>query len=111
MKAVWRTVRIVACVLIAAGLVLAFAGFALSGFNPRVFSAAIDRGTVTLGGTVVDDTDALPVISAIAEMGRIEYGASSSGDAAEPEAPEAPESPEAPEAPEAPESPEASRSS
>lgn len=105
MKAVWRTVRIVACALVVAGLVLAFAGFALSGFDGRVFSATIDRGTVTLGGTVVDDTDALPVISAIAEMGRIEYGASD--DEGVGEGPQAPEAPEAPEEPEGPESPKA----
>ncbi|MDO5043138.1 MAG: hypothetical protein Q4D92_06465 [Slackia sp.] len=75
MKAIWKTV---ACALIGVGLVLAFAGFALSGFDARVFSTTIDRGTVTLGGTVIDDPDALPGISTIAEMGRIEYGASSS---------------------------------
>ncbi|MBS6940843.1 MAG: hypothetical protein KH142_05075 [Slackia piriformis] len=82
MKAIWKTVRIVACFLIGAGLVLSIAGFALAGFDGRVFSATIDRGTVTLGGTVVDDPSMLPIVSTIAEMGSIEYGVSAGDEGA-----------------------------
>ena len=80
MKSTWKTVRYVACALMAVGIVSALAGFSLAGFDPRVFSATIDRGTVTLGGTQVDDPDDLPLIAWIAEMGRIEYGTESEGD-------------------------------
>lgn len=83
MEAVWKTVRIVACVLAGVGVALACAGFVLSGFDARVFSATIDRGMVTLGGTVIDDPGALPGISTLAEMGRVEYGGSAGEEIAE----------------------------
>ena len=77
MKEIWKTSRRVACVLAWLGIVLSLAGFALSGFDPRVFSATVDRGTVSLGGTVVENPENLPFISTLAEMGSVEYGVSS----------------------------------
>lgn len=82
MKTIWKTVRIVACALIGVGLVFSIAGFALAGFDGRVFSATIDRGTVTLGGTVVDDPSMLPIVSTMAEIGSIEYGVSAGDESA-----------------------------
>ena len=55
MKEIWKTSRRVACVLAGLGIVLSLAGFALSGFDPRVFSAKVDRGTVSFGGTIVEN--------------------------------------------------------
>lgn len=76
MKAIWKTARYVACALVGVGVVLSLAGFALSGFDPRVFSATVDRGTVSFGGTVVENPENLPFISTLAEMGSVEYGVS-----------------------------------
>lgn len=76
MKAIWKTARYVACALMGLGIVLSLAGFALSGFDSRIFSASIDRGTVVFGGVVVENPDNLPLISTLAEMGRVEYGVS-----------------------------------
>lgn len=76
MKAIWKIARYVACALMGIGVVLSLAGFVLSGFDPRVFSASVDRGTVVFGGVVVENPDDLPLISTLAEMGRVEYGAS-----------------------------------
>lgn len=76
MKAIWKTARYVACALMGLGVVLSLAGFALSGFDSRIFSASIDRGTVVFGGVVVENPDNLPLISTLAEMGRVEYGVS-----------------------------------
>lgn len=77
MKEIWKTSRRVACVLAGLGIVLSLAGFALSGFDPRVFSAKVDRGTVSFGGTIVENSENLPFISTLAEMGSVEYGVSS----------------------------------
>ena len=74
MKEIWKTSRRVACVLAGLGIVLFLAGFALSGFDPRVFSAKVDRGTVSFGGTIVENPENLPFISTLAEMGSVEYG-------------------------------------
>lgn len=76
MKAIWKTARYVACALMGLGIVLSLAGFALSGFDSRIFSVSIDRGTVVFGGVVVENPDKLPLISTLAEMGRVEYGVS-----------------------------------
>ena len=76
MKEIWKTSRRVACVLAGLGIVLSLAGFALSGFDPRVFSAKVDRGTVSFGGTIVENLENLPFISTLAEMGSVEYGVS-----------------------------------
>lgn len=76
MKEIWKTSRRVACVLAGLGIVLSLAGFALSGFDPRVFSAKVDRGTVSFGGTIVENSENLPFISTLAEMGSVEYGVS-----------------------------------
>lgn len=76
MKEIWKTSRRVACVLAGLGIVLSLAGFALSGFDPRVFSAKVDRGTVNFGGTIVENPENLPFISTLAEMGSVEYGVS-----------------------------------
>ena len=76
MKEIWKTSRRVACVLAGLGIVLSLAGFALSGFDPRVFSAKVDRGTVIFGGTIVEYPENLPFISTLAEMGSVEYGVS-----------------------------------
>lgn len=76
MKEIWKTSRRVACVLAGLGIVLSLAGFALSGFDPRVFSAKVDRGTVSFGGTIVENPKNLPFISTLAEMGSVEYGVS-----------------------------------
>lgn len=77
MKEIWKTSRRVACVLVGLGIVLSLAGFALSGFDPRVFSAKVDRGTVSFGGRIVENPENLPFISTLAEMGSVEYGVSS----------------------------------
>lgn len=77
MKEIWKTSRRVACVLAGLGIVLSLAGFALSGFDPRVFSAKVDRGTVSFGGTIAENPENLPFISTLAEMGSVEYGVSS----------------------------------
>lgn len=77
MKEIWKTSRRVACVLAGLGIVLSLAGFALSGFDPRVFSAKVDRGMVSFGGTIVENPENLPFISTLAEMGSVEYGVSS----------------------------------
>ena len=77
MKEIWKTSRRVACVLAGLGIVLSLAGFALSGFDPRVFSAKVDRGPVSFGGTIVENPENLPFISTLAGMGSVEYGVSS----------------------------------
>ena len=41
-----------------------------------MFSAKVDRGTVSFGGTIVENPENLPFISTLAEMGSVEYGVS-----------------------------------
>ena len=76
MKEIWKTSRRVACVLAGLGIVLSLAGFALW-VRPARASATVDRGTVSFGGTVVENPENLPFISTLAEMGSVEYGVSS----------------------------------
>ena len=98
--------------LVAAGIVLVGIGFAVSGFDPTVFTTQIDTrdDTVILGGVEVDDPSGLPLIGQLAKFGEIDTTGIVASDAAEelvaPEAPIAPEKPEAPAAaPEAPVAP------
>ena len=78
MKEIWKTSRRVACVLAGLGIVLSLAGFALSGFDPRVFSAKVDRGTVSFGGTIVENPENLPrSFRRLPRWGSVEYGVSS----------------------------------
>lgn len=69
--------------LVAAGIVLAGIGWALSGFDPAVFGTAIDMrsGSVELGGVKVDDPEGLPFIGCFAEPGGIDIAAPSAPDA------------------------------
>ncbi len=78
MKEIWKTSRRVACVLAGLGIVLSLAGFALSGFDPRVFSAKVDRGTVSFGGTIVENPEKPATVHFDAcRDGSVEYGVSS----------------------------------
>lgn len=70
--------------LIATGIVISFIGFVLSGANPRVFSANIDRGTAVLGGVKATNVEDIPLLASICELGSIEYNVSES-----PEGPDA----------------------
>ncbi len=62
--------------LIAVGVVLAALGFALSGFDPKVFSASYDArtGTLELGGVEVEDVSGLPLLEQLSELGGVEFG-------------------------------------
>ena len=70
--------------LVAAGVVLAGIGFAASGFDPAVFTTQIDMrdDTVILGGVEVGDTEGLPLIGQLAEIGEVD-----TSDVADPAAP------------------------
>lgn len=54
--------------LVALGIVLAAIGFAVSGFDPAVFSTTVDTrdGEIVLGGVEVDDPRDLPFIGHLA---------------------------------------------
>lgn len=89
--------------LAALGIVMMAAGFALGGFDPRVFSMHIDTrtNTIELGGVAVAHPEDIPVLSWFVESGNsIEYGSSDAPDKpAEPDAPANPAAPDAPAAP------------
>ena len=70
--------------LVAAGVVLAGIGFAASGFDPAVFTTQIDArdSTIVLGGVEVGDTEGLPLIGQLAEIGEVD-----TSDVADPAAP------------------------
>ena len=86
----------------ALGIVLAGAGFALSGFDPSVFTSTVDlrADKVVLGGTEVHDYDDLLVAGILDTIGSVDLSV-----AAAPTAPEAPAEPEELAAPEAPTQP------
>lgn len=80
--------------LVALGVVMAGIGWAIAGFDAGVFSTQVDLrgdGTVTLGGTVVDDPTGLPLIEQIAGIGEIDTSSPAASDA--PDAPAAPVAP------------------
>ena len=70
--------------LVAAGLVLAGIGFIASGFDPAVFTTKIDArdSTIVLGGVEVDDTEGIPFIGQLANLGEVD-----TSDVADPAAP------------------------
>lgn len=114
-----KSIRVIGVGFAAVGLVLMAAGFALSGFDPHVFTSQIDRGTVVLGGQEVENPEKLPLLGIVAEMGAIDTSALAENDATPaastassvpeasptseasvgPKAPSAPETPAEPEAP------------
>ena len=69
-----KAVLLVGTGLAAAGLVIGMVGFALSGMNPRAFSVGVDRGTVVLGGNVIEDTSDLPLLDELRAMGTVSVG-------------------------------------
>ena len=89
----------------ALGIVLAGVGFAISGFDPAVFTSTVDlrADKVVLGGTEVDDYDDLLVAGILDTIGSVDISAAEAPDS--PDAPSAPEAPTAPEAPAEPEEP------
>lgn len=76
-----KAVLAVSAGLIALGIVLMGAGFALGGFDPRVFSMTIDasRGIVQFGGQTIDNPEDYPLLGNLAYVGTVECG---SGDTA-----------------------------
>ncbi len=88
MRNVHKTTYRVAAALAAVGLVLMAGGFALSGFDVRVFSASVDRGEVTLGGREVEHPERVPLLGWMAVLGTVEVNP--------PVAPDAPDTPSAP---------------
>lgn len=66
--------------LVALGIVLMGAGFALGGFDPRVFMMNVDadRGTVQLGTSVIESPEEIPLLNTLMDL-------------ASPEAPDAPD--------------------
>lgn len=71
--------------LVALGIVLMGAGFALGGFDPRVFMMNVDadRGTVQLGTSVIENPEEIPLLNTLMDL-------------ASPEAPDAPDAPAPP---------------
>lgn len=71
MKSALNSMCFVAVVLVALGLCMVGAGFAVSGFNERVFSTEIDArdGVIILGGEEVDPSINLPLLSNIMQRG------------------------------------------
>lgn len=71
--------------LVALGIVLMGAGFALGGFDPRVFMMHVDadRGTVQLGTSVIENPEEIPLLNTLIDL-------------ASPEAPDAPDAPTPP---------------
>ena len=82
----------------ALGIVLAGVGFAISGFDPAVFTSTVDlrADKVVLGGTEIGDYDDLLVAGILDTIGSVDLSTAET-----PTAPEAPAVPEAPAAPEA----------
>ena len=104
MKANARKMYLAVCGGIAAlGIVLIGAGFALAGFDPRVFTSTVDlrADRVVLGGTEVEDYKDLCVAGLLELIGSVDTDVSD--EPAEPEAPQSPTAPVAPSAPTAPE--------
>lgn len=66
MPTVKKSMQVIGIGCAIAGLVLAAAGFALSGFNPCVFTSKIDQGSIVLGGLDVENPESLPLLGAIA---------------------------------------------
>lgn len=105
MKSAWKTLCVVAALLVAVGAVLVGAGYCMSGFDARVFSAQVDRGKIVLGGEAVPDDVKLPLLSWIAEAGSVDYQPAESSDTGQREDAVAPSAPDAPGAPSAPDTP------
>lgn len=80
--------------LAALGIVLMGTGFALGGFDPRVFMMNVDadKGVVQLGNKTIDNPEDIPLLNMLTEL-------DASGAPGEPDAPDAPEAPSSPEAP------------
>lgn len=73
MKRSWKVFYAVSGGLVAAGIVVMLAGLVASGFDARVFTASIDRGTVTLGGEAVENPGEIPLLDRFAsEVGAID---------------------------------------
>lgn len=94
----------------ALGIVLMGVGFALGGFDPRVFTMSINAATgqVVLGGKEVARYEGIPLIGDLMSLGMVDTDPDADADdVAAPSAPAAPAAPEAPEAPAAPAAPSA----
>ena len=80
--------------LAALGIVLMGTGFALGGFDPRVFMMNVDadKGVVQLGNKTIDNPEDIPLLNMLTELG-------ASGAPGEPDAPAVPEAPSSPESP------------
>ena len=108
-----RKIYLAVCGGIAAlGLVLIGAGFALGGFDPRLFTTTVNlaTGKVVLGGTVVEDYETLLVANILETVGSIDTSALDASAPEDSEVSAVPEVPVAPDAPAAPASPAASES-
>lgn len=111
MKRVSKGMATVGAGMIATGLVLMFAAFIGSGFNPRVFTLRVEPHQVLFGDVRVDRPEDIPILGAFMENHTLWVGIDARERTMAPEIPEAPTAPEAPTPPSAPETPEVSEAS